>query len=452
MSFGGLHIGRSGLAAAQRQLETAAHNVANANTDGYSRQRIDTGSATPLVEHRGLFGPGSIGQGVTIESVQRAHDSLAATNHRETLGQTSSWQTRAEFFAKAETILGPLGSGAPQALTDFWNSWESLSQTPDSITSRNLVMSSANQVVNSLTSAARRVDEQLNDLTTGMDEKTAMVNAIAGQVAQLNGQIKAASIGPNRPNDLMDQRDLLLADLAELAGAQSLIESDGDARVALGAIALVDGTNSYSLVATGVPPTLTWAPDGKPAVAGGELGSILELATSGTATVNGALDQIAIELTTLVNANHASGFDLDGNTGQAFFSATGVRDLSLAVGLTARTIAASASGAVHDGNHALIMGDLRAQPTGTGQTVDNLVNELQGMLGVEASHAARQTQLADLVLAEVEATIADLSGVSTDEELTDMLQYQRAYQASARVITIIDELLDRLINGTGATR
>ncbi len=452
MGFTGLTIGASGLVAAQRRLETAAHNIANANTDGYSRQRVEAVAAAPLVQHRGIFGPGAAGQGVSIEAVSRASDTLVAATHRESVAQAGSWTTRADFYAQAETILGPLGSGTTQAMSDFWNSWESLSQSPDSITSRNIVIDAASQVVNSINGAVQRVDGLLADLNNAQHATTTQVNDLAQSVALLNAQIKDASVGANAPNDLLDKRDVALAELARLTGASSHIEADGDARVTINGMALVDGAHSYAIESSGPPPALSWSVDGSPVAARGQLGSIFELATTGVATIMSQLDDIALQLTDLVNTTHAGGFDLDGAAGGDFFAATGARDLSLAAGINARTIAASASGEPTDGNHALVMGDLRTQGTSSGSTVDQLVNALQGHLGVEAATSARQAQFADVVVGGVEAKIADISGVSTDEELTDMLQYQRAFEAAARVITVMDSMLDKLINGTGTTR
>jgi flagellar hook-associated protein 1 FlgK len=452
MSFGGLRTGVSGLAASQRALETSAHNVANANTDGYSRQRVDLSTATPILEHRGLFGPGALGQGVSIDGVRRAHDTLVSANHRETLAQSGSWDSRAAFFARAETVLGPLGSGAPQALTDFWNSWENLSQDPESTTSRNLVLDAGRQLAGTLNEAAARIDGVVVDLTHAVSGTTIAVNDLATHVATLNDQIKAARLRGDTPNDLLDQRDLALADLARLAGTRTNIEADGDARVTIGGIALVDGGNSQRIEASGVPPSLTWTVDGGAVFAGGELGSNIELATTVSDSLTADRDRIALELAALVNSTHAAGYGLDGTTGQDFFSATGAGDIGLATGLDARSVAASASGAPADGNHAIAMGGLRTAATGAGVNVGELMHSLQGRLGLEAAHAGRQLEMSQVVLSDIEESIAELSGVSTDEELTDMLQYQRAYEASARVITVIDDMLDKLINGTGVTR
>ncbi len=452
MSFGGLRIGASGLAAAQRALETAAHNVANANTVGYSRQRIETSTMEPLDAHRGLLGPGATGQGVAIEAITRATDALVTTNHRETAATLASWTTRASYYARAEQVLGPLDAGTSQALADFWNTWEALSQSPESTTGRDQVLDAGRRLALSLNDAHQRVTDLRAGLELDMASTVSDLNDRAVEVAELNRQIKSSRARGDVPNDLLDRRDLAVAELARLAGAQTLIEEDGDARVSIDNLPLVDGDRAGALEVTGPPPTIGWSATGDPAGVSGELGALVELAGTGTDALHADLDQIARELRDVVNGAHRGGFGLDGIDGRDFFAGGGAADLALDAALTSSTVAASASGAPADGNHALVMGGLRNAPGSSGSTVAELVNALQGTLGLEASHAANQRDLAAIVVDDSARLLAEVSGVSTDEELTEMLRYQRAYEASARVITVVDELLDRLINGTGVTR
>lgn len=452
MSFAGLRIGASGLSVSQRALETAAHNVANANTVGYSRQRVESSTADPLIRHRGPFGPGATGQGVTVDAVTRATDALVTANFRETSAQLSSWSARADFFSRAEQVLGPLDNGASQALTDFWNSWEALSVSPESMTSRDQVLDAGRRVAGSLNDAHRRMSNLRADVELGMVATVSAANDLIDEIAQLNAQVKAARARGDTPNDLLDSRDIALAELTRLTGAQTVFQHDGDARVTLDGLPLIEGNRATKLEVTGTPGTVVWQDSGAPAVLGGQLGSLVELAGPGTDDLLTRIDEIATELRDVVNTAHQAGFGLDGVSGRDFFSGTGAADLTIAGSLSNSMVAASASGNAADGNHALAMGGLRSATGTSGLTVVELVNAMQGTLGLEASHSANQRDLAAIVVNDANRTLADVSGVSTDEELTDMLRYQRAYEASARVITVVDELLDRLINGTGVTR
>ncbi len=452
MSFGGLHIGRTGLAASQRALETAGHNIANANTPGYTRQRVELAANDAIHDHRGLLGPPSSGQGVGITSVTRSADALVETNFRQAVTGSGSWGTRADFFERAEQVLGPLDQGVSQNITTFWNTWEALSQAPESITSRNQVLNAANELVQSINDAHTRVLDVQEDLAFDMRATVDRVNQLAEEIAGLNGQIAAASTGGSSPNDLLDRRAEALREISELTGAQISTNSHGHTRVALDNLPLVDGVVSDSLSVAGTPETVVWDLTGDPVGMTGELGALVELSGPVTSDILADLDLIATELRDVVNTAHRTGFGLDGVDGRDFFTGVDASDLAIDPALTNTMLAASASGAAPDGNHALVMGALRTAIGGSASTVGDLVAALQGKLGLESNHARRQSELADVVVADVGRLAAETSGVSLDEEFTDMLKYQRAYQASARVITVMDQMLDKLINGTGITR
>ena len=452
MSFAGLRIGSSGLAVAQRSLETAAHNVANANTIGYSRQRVETTPAARIASHRGMLGPGSAGQGVDITAVTRATDSLLQANHRQTLAQQATWGTRANFFARAEQVLGTVDAGLSQDLVAFWNSWEDLSQSPESTTSRDQVLAAGQQLATQLNLASGRVADLRNDVALDMTATVERVNDLTAEVARLNEQILRVRVHGTQPNELIDQRDVAMAELTELTGATMKVEADGDARVMVGNMPVVQGVSAETFEVTGTPPVVVWSATGQPAGLTGELGALVELGGPVVDDISTRLDTIATELRDLVNTTHAAGFGLDGVSGRDFFVGTDADDFAVDPALTGSMIAASTSGAAADGNHALALGGLRSVAAPGGSTIAELFESVQGYLGLEAQQATTQRDLTGLVVDDIERALAEVIGVSTDEELTDMLQYQRAYEAAARVITVIDEMLDRLINGTGATR
>ena len=452
MSFAGLRIGSSGLAFAQRSLETAAHNVANANTIGYSRQRVESSPAVRLTANRDVVGPGAVGQGVDITAVTRATDTLLQANHRLTLSQQANWGTRANFFERAEQVLGPLEAGVSQDLVGFWNAWEDLSQSPESTTSRDQVLAVGTQLASQINLAASRVEDLRGDVALDMSATVERVNDLTAEVARLNEQILRVRVHGVTPNELLDQRNVVMAELTELTGATMTLENDGDVRVMVGNMPVVQGVKAETFEVTGTPPVVTWSATGQTAGLTGELGALVELGGTVVDDMTARLDEIATELRDLVNTTHTAGFGLDGVSGRDFFTGTDASDLAVDPALTGSMIAASASGAPADGNHALEIGGLRSVAGPGGATIAELFEGMQGYLGLEAQQATTQRDLTELVVDDIERALAEVTGVSTDEELTDMLQYQRAYEAAARVITVIDEMLDRLINGTGATR
>lgn len=451
MSFDGLRIGTSGIAAAQRAVETTAHNLANVNTDGYSRQRVETSTALPRVDHRGLLGPGATGQGVVIDGITRATDDLLATNLRDQMAARSSWEARADYTSRAEGILGPLDGGMSSALSSFWNSWEALSTDPESVTARTAVVEAGRQVATSLNDAAARLDRLEGDTVADMTATVAEINDLAGNVAALNARISAARSSGNSALDLLNQRDLTVRHLTELTGARAITDANGDMRVSIAGMPLVQGNGATPLAVASGPTRVVW-PDGSAAAPTGRLGALNEIAGAEISSLRTRIDEIATELSDLVNTAHRAGFGLDGATGRDFFVGTDATTLRIDPALEPAMIAASASGAPADGNHALVMGGLRNAATSTGATVNDLFNSVQGLLGLRSAEAARQERMSGAIVEELSTQLSAAIGVSTDVELTDMLRYQRAYEASARVITVVDQMLDRLINGTGATR
>ena len=451
MSFDGLRIGTSGLAAAQRAVETTAHNLANVNTDGYSRQRVDTSTAVARVDHRGLLGPGATGQGVIVNGITRASDELLATNLSDQMAARSSWEARAEYTSRAQGILGPLDGGMSSALNAFWNAWESLSTDPESMTARVAVTEAGRQLATSLNDAVGRLDRLANDTTAAMNATVAEINDLAGNVATLNGRIAAARASGNAALDLMDQRDLTVRQLTELAGARATADPNGDLRVSIAGMPLVQGSRTTALAVAPSPTRVVW-PDGTSAAATGRLGALNEIAGSEIPSLRSRIDQMATELVDVVNTAHRAGHGLDGVAGRDFFTGSDATTIRVDPALAPEMVAASASGAAADGNHALVMGGLRSAATSTGSTVNELFNAMQGLLGLRAAEAERQERMSGAIVDELSAQLSASVGVSTDAELTDMLRFQRAYEASARVITVVDQMLDRLINGTGATR
>ncbi|MFN3215436.1 MAG: flagellar hook-associated protein FlgK [Acidimicrobiales bacterium] len=451
MSFDGLRIGTSGIAAAQRAVETTAHNLANVNTDGYSRQRVETSTAMARVDHRGLLGPGATGQGVVIDGITRATDDLLASNLRDQMAARSSWEARADYTSRAEGILGPLEGGMSSALSSFWNSWEALSTDPEGMTARTAVVEAGRQVATSLNDAAARLDRLEGDTVADMTATVAEINDLAGNVAALNGQIAAARSSGNNALDLLNQRDLTVRHLTELTGARATTDANGDMRVSIAGMPLVQGNSNTPLAVAPTPTRVVW-PDGSAAAPAGRLGALNEIVGAEISSLRGRIDEIAIELSDLVNTAHRAGFGLDGAAGRDFFVGTDATTLRIDPALEPAMVAASASGAPADGNHALEMGGLRNAATSTGATVNDLFNSVQGLLGLRSAEAARQERMSGAIVDELSTQLSATIGVSTDVELTDMLRYQRAYEASARVITVVDQMLDRLINGTGATR
>jgi flagellar hook-associated protein 1 len=235
-------------------------------------------------------------------------------------------------------------------------------------------------------------------------------------------------------------------------GGRARYEEDGTVDVLVGSHSLVDGERVDRMTVSSTAPLgLTWEADGVAVTPGGRMGGLLTLANVELPSIRAGLDSIAVGLRDVVNAAHRAGFDQDGNAGADFFVGTDAATIAVAPTLDVREIAASATaaGAPADGRNALVLAGLRSADAIGTDSVGDALTALAGRLGSMAAAASSNARASNTVLGNVTRERAEVSSVSLDEELSNMVRFQRAYEASARVITVVDEMLDILVNRTG---
>ncbi len=459
----GLSIGARALGAAQAMLETAAHNTANASTDGYSRQRVRLVASEPYtMPSFGRTGlPGQLGTGVTVASIERVRDAFLDLQLRGQVSLGAYWDARRDQLAKVESLFPePGGSGLGTALSRFWSAWHDLAADPASTAAR------AALVEQSGTLAVRfnRDADQLVTLRAGANDELrrgmAELNDLAAQVAALNGQIQAVVVAGDHANDLEDQRDSLLDRISALVPASVERLGDGTVRVLVGGTDLVDHETVRRIVAgtnAAGDVTVDWSTSGLVDLGAGRLSAIVEHRDVWLAGYSSRLDALAKAIGDAVNGLHATGFDATGAAGGAFFTMTAGREaatLRVSAAIVAdprRVAAASAAGLPGDASIAGAIADLRtaALLAGGTQAVGDAYAGLVGSIGSDSRQAQETATNQGLVVDHLRLRRESISGVSLDEEAADMLRFQRAYQAAARVITAVDEMLDQLINRTG---
>lgn len=446
MSFDGLHISRSGVAASQRALDVIGHNIANISTPGHSRQRVEQVSTERLGPSL-LLGPGANGAGVAVTGVSRARDVVLDASVRSELANSGSLEVSLQTLSEIERSLGPHSEGLAEALTAFWNGWEELSLDAGSSTAREQVIDAAEALSRALRGAARDVVsvQAANVATAG--SRLEQQNVAISEIARLNGDIRAQDAIGDNSNGLKDERDRLADGLASSLGATVHVVDDEMMNLSIGGFEVVRGTNSSSLSLLGDPATLQ-TDNGSTISPGGELGALLIEGNAAANQVLTELDDLAAELRDVVNTQHRLGFDVSGTAGGDLFSATSAADFGLTAGFTADLLAASSTGMAADGNHALDMAGLRDQ-SGVSGTLNEQARSIVGRVGSAVLTAQTRADANAGVLATLEVSRGAVSGVNLDEELTMLLQYQRSYEASARVMTSVDQMLDVLINRTG---
>jgi flagellar hook-associated protein 1 len=434
-TFMGLQTALRGLIAQQDALDTAGHNIANANTVGYSRQEVDMSASRALEIVTGSSngnGTAELGTGVDVDGVTRARDRFLDLQYRAQAMRLGGLSTRVQSLETIEGALAEPGeTGISQQLQTFWSDWEGLANDPEDSAARQAVVEAGKALGTSL-------GELNQQLTYSAEVAEAEITSIAGvggeveemakEIALLNGAIRSSKTSGSEPNDLLDRRDLLLDELSSLGQVSVTEAADGTVEVGFGGAAepLVSGTE------VDWPQEVT-EPKGK-------LGALLELtAPAGTIeSFRAELNGFAEGLANAVNTIHTEA------GGPAFFTyEAGKGAATLSVAVDAAEVQTAADGSAGGNEIATAIGALR------GGAVDRSYAAFVTRVGTEMDEAVNGETNAQALLNTVEERRESVSGVSLDEEMTKLQSYQRGYEASARAMTALDEALDTLINRTG---
>jgi flagellar hook-associated protein 1 len=453
-TFGGLNVASTGLAAQRRAIEVAGHNVANANTPGYSRQRVDMGSITggSSMIHTGT---NVYGGGVSVLSQTRIVDSFLigrSNTERSVQGTTTQLQ---QTYARIETAFNEPGElGLASQMDAYWDAWDAVASTPEDMAARAALLQRADAITGTFAQLTATFDLMTADSLQRGAAVVADVNGIAGQIAALNTAIVSAMDAGSPPNDMLDQRDELVRRLSSHIGVSVRTDERGQMDINVAGAALVSGsrTNTLSLDTTTPGAAVLRMSNTTVALSprGGQLDGLLQTANTIIPQQQAALDAIAVRLRDTVNAQHNLHQDLSDPPVAAgdFFAGTGARDLALApqlVGQPGRIGAAMMGDGRFGGGGARAMAELGGADSGPGPLYRAMIADL----GVVAQGANGRAQLQDQLTMQVDRQRETVAGVSLDEEMANVIAYQQAYQASARYLTAVDEMLDVLINGTG---
>ena len=433
---------------AQRQiLDVTARNIANATTPGYHRQRVEL--ATPGTS--GINGSGG-NAGVDVSRVSRSADDLIiARASREEAGRSAADATAATLARIESLFPEPSNNGLAAQLDDYWGSWSSVANDPGNQTARSSLLSKASTVVNSLRRGVEDLTAVSDAAKTRMTGIATEVNDITARIVTFNQSI-AGQTDPS--GDLLDQRDKLVAKVTNLTGALTQVTGTGEVNVFIGGRQVVAGAFAAQLQA---PSGTLQFDDGQAVLmTSGEGASVAATINDVVPRYLSALDDIASTLVTSVNTMHAAGYGQDGVTGRNFFDPAGTTAATIAIstdvaGQPSRLAAGApklpgptAPGAL-DGNQARLIAALASSATGASTKYQTMIS---GM-AIESRSAQQRS--------EVQGTIADnavkeadsVGSVSIDEEMTQMMEAQRAFQAASRVLSTVDEMLSFLIERTG---
>jgi flagellar hook-associated protein 1 FlgK len=460
-TFGGLTTALSSLYAQRRALDVTGQNIANANTEGYSRQRVDMQAVGSNPVPALYSVSNSAGAGVTVSDVTRIRDTFLESRGRAEHAQTGFLDARREVYTRIENVFAEPGDTALAAqLSDFWAGWGDVANQPGNEAVRAQLLQRGAVVADGLRSAYDGLGSQWGTLRTQLDAYATQVNGAADAVAQLNGTIKQQQASGLPTNELTDLRDLRLMEIAELTGANTVVREDGTVDVFVGGSSLVAGDVSRHLVAVGALALdnqagdkvgFRWGSETGPvaAVTGGQLAASLDVLGEIIPGYAAELDGVAVRLADRVNAVHTTGYPMDGTDPAGAFYASSAGPLSartIRVAVTdPRDLGVAGTAGTLDGSKAAALAAVGRQTDGP----DAEYRALVVGLGVAAQTAQRRSEIQSRVTGDIDALRAADAGVNLDEEMTNMIAFQRAYEAAARVLNSVDEMLDTLINRTG---
>ncbi|MGY1703678.1 flagellar hook-associated protein FlgK [Geodermatophilus sp. SYSU D00697] len=472
-TFSGLNTATTALWAAQRGLDVTGQNIANVNTEGYSRQRVTLqamgGTAVPAIHSVA----GQVGSGVSSDEIIRIRDAFLEGRAQVESSRTARLTVSSDSLAQIEAAFREPGtSGIQSMLADVWSGFSDLANKPTEPAARSQVLERLDILARGIRTTSATLDQQWTQTRDNLQALVTEVNATSRSIADLNSAIRSASQAGLPVNELSDRRDLLVQSLAKQVGGTSIPGKDGMVDVVVGGTTLVSGTDVLGMelvgadepgaVGTDGEPRVRTVPGGTTLTLGGTGGGQVQALTTTIPKYRGQLDAVAQHLASSLNGVQTTGYDAGGALGEPLLGngpGTGAVDASLvtAANITLRItapakLAAAATsptdlgGAVSaDGINADRFFQLSRQPDG----VDAGYRALVVALGVESAVAERDLTVQSVISTQVDASRESVSGVNLDEEMTNMLSFQHAYSAAARMVTAIDEALDKLINGTG---
>jgi flagellar hook-associated protein 1 len=503
-TFHGLETARRGMYTQQSALQTTGHNISNANTPGYTRQRVNFEQTEPYpaaARNRPNI-PGQMGTGVQAGSVQRVREGFLDTQYREENNKFGYWDTRSEALAKMEDIMNePSENGLSKTLDRFWQSLQDLSVNPEDDGARSVVKQRGIAVSETFNYLSNSLTAIRDDHKSQIDLTVKEINSLTTQINNINSQINEIEPHGYLPNDLYDERDNLVDRLSQLVNIKvtpvksggmasaisegkytiDLVDKNGSSLGNLIDGALLTRNELETVESAGTVSGYQLKDDNNNVtpISSTEFRGKLQGLTGAYNTIYpemlSSLDQLAFDFAVEFNNVHNNGWsmkevdagakssdpndfftvkDVSGNDIQIdasqLFGLAGKLKISnninndldfIAAALPKGTDSVAYSG---DGSNALALANVK-----DATKLKSKYESVIGSMAVSAQESSRLKNNSMILTDTVDKRRESISGVSLDEEMTNMIQFQHAYNASARNITVIDEMLDKIINGMG---
>lgn len=462
--------GRTGMMAAKAGVATTGHNITNANTEGYSRQRVQLATETPRP------GPGTgnfIGSGVKIDRVERVNDEYLEKQIQNGTRDLSMMEEKDQTLRQVEDVFNEMnGEGLNRLMGRFFNEFRKLANDPNSQAVRESVREAAQAMVTDVKRLHKEMSEAQRHIDSKITGHVQQLNAWTRELTELNQKIKELEIGNEKAQvgDLRDRRDLVVKNIASLVDVTTHKNEKGDINVEIRGVGpLVNSRNAEQLsvfrsprdeegksenaldiISTGQSGVLTHL------LKGGKLGGLLEVRDKAVSSVMDRLDQMAITMSETVNSIHKEGVNREGVQGVLFFkpianklNAAQALDLSDDIQRSSNAIATAAQfDSPADNRIAIAISGLqgsRLMADGT-STLDDFYNSIVSDVGVMSSKNRATLNQQKNITQQLQKMREQISGVSIDEETANLMQYQHAFDASARVISVADEMVRTVLD------
>lgn len=436
------------LATYQKALDVTAHNIANSSNENYTRQVSVFTTTTP--EMNGGF---MWGTGVQLEEVQRVRDDLVDRQIYSYNQNYANSQKQLEYLSQIEQVFSePSDLGLGTLINEFFTSWSELAVSPNSNTMRNNVINAAQNLVSKNDEIIDQLDLIKSDIRNQFDSKVSELNQLLSEVKELNTSIFNAQLYGAEPNDLLDERDACVEQLSELVNCTVSYDDKGGAIISVGGIVAINDayTVQFKNASSGDSLSLvTTTGNSEAALTGGELCAFKEIYEDKLPGYLENLSGITAAIVEQVNAIHSTGYTTSSpaQTGINFFEPTtdGAMIINPDILNDPGLIAISSDGLDGNGDLANQIAALANSKLFNGSTISEKYSSLINKIGSDTQLSERQSESAELIIEQLKNLRSSQSGVSLDEEMTNILKYQRSYDAAAKLIKIANELLDSLM-------
>lgn len=458
-----LNSGKTSLLANQKSIEIVGNNIANVNTEGYSRQRAEL-TQIPAVNFNDFF----IGQGVTVSDVSRDYSEFISRQLQDKTIEYGEETGRSNSLTELERIFNVSEDNLASKINDFFDAWQQLTANPSGQVERDVVMQRGQLLGDAFRGISDDLDTVVQNMNTEIVAGVEQLNEQIAEVARLNERINLVEISGQTANSARDSRDQLIKNLSESLGVKTYTDNRGMLSVILpGGMPLVQGNiaSTITTVTTGTDVNLQLQVAGSSLDIGvddmgGKFKGMFDMRDGFIAGMRADLDTLAIDLTDAVNVEHAAGYGSDGVTGHLFFNditalppgQIPARNVGLAITNATQVAAAGlASAAPGDNENALRIAQLEVthKVGGSNDTFDNFFSQMVATVGIEAARNDLALSGSKDATTQLQNLRDGYSGVSLEEEMIDLIQYQRGFESSAKFLSTVDEMMASLLQLKG---